>query len=78
MLQSVVSIVLPIIELLPMCQFLVGRMGHCIPKVGILEKLEKEKAMWIHDKLNVLRALPILEILQIPNKCFIFKISILS
>lgn len=42
-----------------------------------MEELKKEKAVWIHYVLDVLRTLPILEILEITDKRLILKVSVL-
>lgn len=45
---------------------------------GILAESSENQNISSHDKIIILGALPILEVLQIPNKSFILKISILS
>lgn len=77
MLQSIVPVVFPEEILLPMSNFLVCWMCHCISEICILEELKKEKAVWIHYVFDVLRTLPILEVLEIPDKCLILKVAIL-
>lgn len=42
-----------------------------------MEKLKKEKAVRIHYVFDVLRTLPILEVLEIPDERLILKVPIL-
>lgn len=77
MLQPIVPIVFPEEILLPVSNFLACWMCHCIPEICILEELKKEKAVRIHYVFDVLRTLPILEVLEIPDECLILKVSIL-
>lgn len=52
-------------------------MRHCVAEVRVLKEFEKEETMRVHYKFDVLRPLPVLQVLQVVDERLVLKVPIL-
>ena len=70
-------VVLPMEYCLVVKEFSTLRIDDLFPECFVLKKLQKMKANWIFDKLNICGFLPVLQVLEVINEIGFLKVAAL-